>query len=154
MRNRTQSEWDQKMGQIECVIRWIWDEIQDAMHAINPGVSQIYTPRESIHHCYPCICVHPPWPSPFPSSSVSNGSAPSLRVLVRVQAEPMPNWRSGLSINPNRQLRQCSTVNSQPVWNRWDVRRSLSRSIYRFIYCSCFCSLLIVSCQNHVFNNQ
>jgi len=37
--------------------------------------------------------------------SVSNGSGPSLRVRVRVQTEPLPNWRFGSSINPNCPLR-------------------------------------------------
>jgi len=47
--------------------------------------------------------------------SVSNGSGPSLRVRVRVQTEPLPNWRSGSSINPNCPLGYGSMVNSQPV---------------------------------------
>jgi len=47
--------------------------------------------------------------------SVSNGSGPSLRVRVRVQTEPFPNWRSGSSINPNCPLGYGSMVNSQPV---------------------------------------
>jgi len=44
--------------------------------------------------------------------SVSNGSGQSLRVRVRVQTERLSKWRSGLSINPNRQLRYDSKVNS------------------------------------------
>ena len=35
------------------------------MEAIYPGVSQIYTPRHSVHFCYPCISVHLPLTSPF-----------------------------------------------------------------------------------------
>jgi len=34
-------------------------------------------------------------------ASDSNGSGPSLRVWVRVGTELHPDWRSGLSINPN-----------------------------------------------------
>jgi hypothetical protein len=48
-------------------------------------------------------------------ASVSNGSGPSLRVRVRVQTEPLPNWLSGSSINPNCPLGYGSMVNSQPV---------------------------------------
>jgi len=48
-------------------------------------------------------------------SSVSNGSGPSLRVRVRVQTGPLPNWRSGSSINPNSPLGYGSMVNSQPI---------------------------------------
>jgi len=44
--------------------------------------------------------------------SVSNGSGPSLRVWVRVQTEPLPNWRSGSSINPKCLLGYGYMVNS------------------------------------------
>jgi hypothetical protein len=64
--------------------------------------------------------------------SVSDGSGPSLQVQVRVQTEPLPNCRSGLSINPNRQLGYRSKVNSQPIWIGWVVSGSPSGSIYRF----------------------
>jgi len=64
--------------------------------------------------------------------SVSNSSGPSLRVRVRVQTEPLPNRRSGLSINPNCQLGYGSKVNSQPVGIGRVVSASPSRSIYRF----------------------
>jgi len=37
-------------------------------------------------------------------NSVSNGSGLSLRVWVQVQPVPLPNWRSGLPLNPNSQL--------------------------------------------------
>jgi len=65
--------------------------------------------------------------------SVSNGSGPSLRVRVRVQTEPLPNWGSGSSINPNCPLGYGSMVNSQPVWIGRVVSGSHSGSIYRFI---------------------
>jgi len=87
-RSLEKSEWDQKMWKMECIfscmIRW-WDEIQDAMQAIDWGVSRIHTARHSIylrHPCipvcplhpvrlhHPCISVHPPWLSPLPSSFV------------------------------------------------------------------------------------
>jgi len=48
-------------------------------------------------------------------ASVSNGSGPSLRVRDRVQTEPLPNWRSGSSINLNCPLGYGSMVNSQPI---------------------------------------
>jgi len=51
----------------------------------------------------------------IPLTSVSNGSGPSLWVRVRVQTEPLPNWRSGSSINLNCLLGYGSMVNSQPV---------------------------------------
>ena len=65
--------------------------------------------------------------------SVSNGSGPSLRVRVRVQTEPLPNWESGSSIYPNCARRYGSMVNSQPVWIGQVVSGSPSGSIYRFI---------------------
>ena len=67
------------------------------------------------------------------SISVSNGSGPSLRVRVRLQTGQLPNWRSGLSINPNCLLGYGSMVNSQPVWIGRVVSGSPSGSIYRFI---------------------
>jgi len=39
-----------------------------------------------------------------PTARVRNDSGPSLRVRVRVWPQPLPNCRSGLSINPNCQL--------------------------------------------------
>jgi len=71
----------------------------------------------------------------FAKSSVTNGSGPSLRVRVRVQTEPLPNWRSSSSIDPNYPLGYGSMGNSQPVWIGWVVSGSPSRSIYRFILC-------------------
>jgi hypothetical protein len=65
--------------------------------------------------------------------SVSNGSGQSFRVRVRVQTEPLPNWRSGSSINPNCPLGYGSMVNSQPVGIGWVVSGSHSGFIYRFI---------------------
>ena len=87
-------------------------------------------------------------------ASVSNGSGPPFRVWVRVQTESLPNWRSGLSINPNCQLGYGLKVNSQPGWIRQVVSRSPSGSIYRLKSGSCFWSLLIVSYQNGALNNQ
>jgi len=56
------------------------------------------------------------WYNEWPlNTSVSNGSGPSLRVWVRVQTEPLPNWRSGSSINPNCTLGYGCMVNSRPV---------------------------------------
>jgi len=49
----------------------------------------------------------------FPT--VRNSSGPSLLVWLRVQTELLPNWRSGLSINLNRQLGYGLMVNSQPI---------------------------------------
>jgi hypothetical protein len=46
---------------------------------------------------------------------VSNGSRPSLWVLVRVEPKPLLNWQFGLSKHPNRQLGYGSMVNSQPI---------------------------------------
>jgi len=89
----------------------------------------------------------------FPMS-VSNGSGPSLQVRVWVQTEPLPNWRSWLSLNLNRQLGYCSMGNSQPICIGWVGNGLSSWSIHRLIYGSCFWSLLIVSCRNRVFNNQ
>ena len=65
--------------------------------------------------------------------SVSNGSGPSLRVRVRVQTEPLQNWRSGSSINPNCPVGYGSMVNSQPVRIGRVFSGSPSGSIYRFI---------------------
>jgi len=85
---------------------------------------------------------------------VSNGSGLSLRVWVRVQTEPLPKWRSGLSIHPNCQLGYGSIAISQPVWIGWDVSGSHSGSMYKVILGSCCCSLIIVSYQNRIFNSQ
>jgi len=86
--------------------------------------------------------------------SVRNGSGPSHPVRVRVQIEPLPHWHFGLSMNLNRQLGYGLMVNSQPIFVGRVDRGSPSRSIQRFDQASCFCSMLIVSCQNRVFNNQ
>ena len=64
--------------------------------------------------------------------SVSYGSGPSHCVRVRVQPELLPNWRSGLSINPDLQLGYGLMVNSQPVRIGRVVSGSPSGSIHRF----------------------
>jgi len=48
-------------------------------------------------------------------TSVSAGSGPSLQVRVRVESAPVPNWRSGSSLNPNCPHWYSSMVNTQPV---------------------------------------
>jgi len=88
------------------------------------------------------------------TASVNNGSGPLCLVRVTVHTEPGPNWSSGLSINTNRQLRYGSMVYSQLVWIGRVVSGSPSGSIHRFIWGTRFWSLLIVSYQNRVFNNQ
>jgi hypothetical protein len=65
-----------------------------------------------LHTFYLCMLKHL---MDWIISSVSNGSGPSLQVRVRVQTEPLPNWRSGSSINQNCPLGYGSMVNSQPV---------------------------------------
>jgi len=58
-RNHRQSEWDQKLGNIECVcslynkMRCKWDDVY-----LLRGVPNIY--RHSVHLRYPCISIHPP----------------------------------------------------------------------------------------------
>jgi len=79
------------------------------------------------------ICQEHWWRMKLVLDSVSNGSGPSLQVRVGVQTEPLPNWCSGLSINPNCPLGYSSMVNSQPVWSGRVVSGSPSGSIYRFI---------------------
>jgi len=74
--------------------------------------------------------------------SVSNGSGLSLRVKVRVQTEPLPNWWSGMWINPNRQIGYRSMVNFQPVRIAQVVSGLPSRSIYRFIWRLLFLQLV------------
>jgi hypothetical protein len=85
---------------------------------------------------------------------VSNGSGPSLRVLVWVQTKLLPNWPSGSSRNPNCPLGYGFIENSQPVWMGRVVSGSPSGSIYSFIFGSWIWSLLIVSYQNCIYNNQ
>jgi len=53
-RNLGQSEWDQKLGKIECEF-----SLYDKM-SIDSGVCRIYTTRHSVHLRYPCISVQPP----------------------------------------------------------------------------------------------
>ena len=65
--------------------------------------------------------------------SVSNSSRLSVWVRVQVQTEPLPYWRSGLWLNPNRQLGYRSMVNSQPVWIGRAVRGLPSGPIQWFI---------------------
>ena len=74
-RSLGKSEWDQKMRKMQCIIRcmirryeMMLDEMRCKLRSIYPKVSRIYTPRRSVHLCYPCISVHPPSPSPSPSS--------------------------------------------------------------------------------------
>jgi len=64
------------------------------------------------------------------STSVRNGSEMSLQVRVQVWAKPLSNCRPGPSINPNRQPRYGSMVNSQPVWIGRIVSGLPSESIY------------------------
>jgi hypothetical protein len=82
-----------------------------------------YVRNDSIH-CVDAIIA---------TTSVSNGCGPSLRVRVWVQTEPLPNWRSGSSINPNCRLGYSSMVNSQHISIGRVVSGSHSGSIYRFI---------------------
>jgi len=89
-----------------------------------------------------------------PTGSVDNSSRLSLQVRVRVQTKRLPNWRFGLSINPNCQLGSGLMVNSKPVWIGWVFSGSPSGSIHIFIYGSCIWSGLIVLYQNHIFNTQ
>jgi len=88
--------------------------------------------------------------SQFTIAGVSTGSGLSLPVRVQVQTEPLPNWRSRLSMNGNIQFGYGSMVNSQPVWIGQVVSGSPSGSIYRFIYASYFWSFFIISYQNHI----
>jgi len=67
------------------------------------------------------------------SSSVSNGSRTSLRARVHDQTNPLPNYRSGMSVKLNCPLGYGSIVNSWPVWIGRVVSWSHSGSIYRFI---------------------
>jgi len=53
------SEWDQRLGKIECVFS-LYDKMRWKWNAIYPGVSWIYTSRYSFHLRCPCISVHPP----------------------------------------------------------------------------------------------
>jgi len=85
---------------------------------------------------------------------VSNGSGPSLCVQIWVPPKPLPNWWSGLSINPNSQPGYSSMVNSQPIWIGRVVSGLSSGSIHRFIEGSCFWSKWIVFYWNRVFNNE
>ena len=57
----------------------------------------------------------PPQPFLEAEVSVSKGSGLSFRVWVQVQTEPLPNWRSRSSINPNCPLGYSFMENSQPV---------------------------------------
>jgi len=59
-RNLGQSEWDKKLGKIQCEFslydkrRWKWDDVYLLR------VCRIYTPRHSVHLRNPCISVQPP----------------------------------------------------------------------------------------------
>jgi len=59
-RNLGQSEWDQKLGKIECEFslydkrRWDWGDVYLLR------VCRIYTLHNSVHLRYPCISVQPP----------------------------------------------------------------------------------------------
>ena len=90
------------------------------------------------------LCIH--------ESSVSNSSGRSL--LVRVQTELLPNWRSGLSIYPDHWLGYISMVHFQPVRIQQVVSGSPSASIHRLNQATCFSSILTVSYQNRVSNSQ
>jgi hypothetical protein len=87
-------------------------------------------------------------------ASVSNSSGPSLWVWVRVQTELLSHWGSRLSIFPNRQQGYSVMVRTHPARIRCITGGWCSRSIYGFILGTCFCSLWVVSYQNHVFNNK
>jgi len=59
-RNLAKSEWDQKLGKIECVFSLYDKRDENEMLSIYSRVSRIYTPHRSFHLHYPCISVHPP----------------------------------------------------------------------------------------------
>jgi len=67
------------------------------------------------------------------STSISNISGPSVRDLHQVKTKLLPNWRSGSSINVNRQPGFRSMVNSHPVWIGQVVTWSPSGFCYWFI---------------------
>jgi len=85
---------------------------------------------------------------------VSNGSGPSLRVRVRVGTELVPDWRSGLWINPNSWLEYGSINISLPVWIVRVLSGLYSGSISKYIYHACLCDLIIVVNQNPLFDIQ
>jgi len=58
-KNPKNSEWDQKLGKIECVIHCMIRWCKMRWVAIYPWVSRIYTLHCSVHHCYPCLSVRP-----------------------------------------------------------------------------------------------
>jgi len=90
------------------------DERQQSVN--NLGCCILYNPRAVLWHL-PIINVMAAvmMKRDCDMVSVSNGSGPSLRVRVRVQTEPLPNWRFGSLINPNCPLGYGFMVNSQPV---------------------------------------
>jgi hypothetical protein len=71
-------------------------------------------------------------------ATVSNGSGPSHWVWVWVGTEPLTNWWTGSSINPNHQFRYGLMVNSNHLCIGRVSSRSTRGSIYRFIWGSCF----------------
>jgi len=86
--------------------------------------------------------------------SVNDDSGSSLQIRLWVQIKPLRNWRWQLSIPLNGQLGCDSKDVSLPVWMVRIVSKLPSGSIYGFIFGSGFCSLIIVSYQNCVFNSQ
>jgi len=66
-------------------------------------------------------------------NTVNNGSGLSLKARNQDKTEPLPDWRSGLSIHPNRPLVYGLMEITQPIWIGWVLSWSLSGSIHRSI---------------------
>jgi len=85
------SEWDQKMGKIECVICCMirWSE----MRSIYPGVFQIYTPCGTAHICFHSISGHSCRPAHFHYPGIS-AHLPSFSPLPSWMTVVVRNWLS------------------------------------------------------------
>jgi len=81
------------------------------------------------------------------STSVSNGSGPSLRVRVRVGTKPEPDWRSGWSINLNCRFGHGSIDISLPVWI-WAGSQPVVQWVHLKIHITCLLLLFDYSTQS------
>jgi len=87
-------------------------------------------------------------------SRATNGSGTSPRVRIWVWNKPLTHWRCRFSTNQNFHLGYSLIIISQKDWFGLVVSGSPSGCFHRFIYGSWFCSLLLESYRNRVFNIQ
>jgi len=108
------SEWNQKLGKIECNFRSMirWDEHE--MLSIYRGVSGICTPHRSVNRRFSCISVHPL----LLINDVLGGHDQArweMHLEAGIEWTPRYTWRPRLR-DPRDALEDRNWVNSERHW--------------------------------------